>query len=482
MLINKKLLSLFNHNNLNNFLYNPYVGIDQYPRHQISLFSHHLTKYFFLLCKNAKLDYLVVNDIMDNITNHIGIITSHVAPMLLVDLSHISYFNSSFSAILLSNGFRQDKLKSGLGVRISFSNNNVINNESFHALLYWTNLKAKLIKLPDGKLVNREDIFPSANQTVNGINIRYMKTGFQNHIHKRGEVEADMEEVIITNKRITSEYDLLNTIGYSSLKYAKTDFNYLYQQSVKNTKNLIKDYETSGDILLLDYLENSVVSCQEKLLGLIVKKKIGVINCLDFNKFKISALLLKFYLPRLKINLFIGKGKTDDHLTGMELFYINYATNVFVYDQATKKRLDKQFYLKKPKIQVTKIITFGTFDTFHVGHENIINKCLSLTGDVVIGGSSDKLKIIKNKNALDPIDIRINNVRQFSKTNIIFREESLEKKDEYFQHYQSNVLVMGDDWQNKFNSPKYNSLYFKRTPNISSTQIRNEIAMKLGNE
>ncbi len=470
MLHNEKLLSLFNHNNLNNFLYNPYVGIDQYPRHQISLFSHHLTKYFFLLCKNAKLDYLVVNDIMDNITNHIGIITSHVAPMLLVDLSHISYFNSSFSAILLSNGFRQDKLKSGLGVRISFSNNNVINNNSFQALLYWTNLSGPMIRFPDGKLVTRDEISSSSNKSLGGVTIRCLKTSFQN--------PKDMDEVLKTSKTSPSECDLLNTIGYSSLKSAKTDFNYLYQQSVKNTKHLLKDYETSGDILSLDYLEDSVIGDPEKLFGLVVQKKIGAINCLDFNKFKISALLLKFYLPKLKINLFLGKGERDDHLTGLELFYLNYATNVFVYHQAMKERLDKLVYLKKPKILVTKIITFGTFDTFHVGHENIINKCLSLSRDVVIGVSSDELNSKKNKTALDPIDQRINNVRQFSKTNIIFREESLEKKGEYIRHYKSNVLVMGDDWENKFNSPKYNSLYFQRTPNISSTQIRNEIAKK----
>ena len=46
---------------------------------------------------------------------------------------------------------------------------------------------------------------------------------------------------------------------------------------------------------------------------------------------------------------------------------------------------------------------------------------------------------------------------------------------EIIKKYDCNVLIMGNDWDNKFNSPEYESIYFNRTPNISSTQLRNQL-------
>ena len=55
----------------------------------------------------------------------------------------------------------------------------------------------------------------------------------------------------------------------------------------------------------------------------------------------------------------------------------------------------------------------------------------------------------------------------------VFLEESLEKKPEYLKHYQADILVMGDDWQGKFDSMKEycDVVYLPRTPSISTTEI-----------
>jgi hydrogenase maturation factor HypF (carbamoyltransferase family) len=62
----------------------------------------------------------------------------------------------------------------------------------------------------------------------------------------------------------------------------------------------------------------------------------------------------------------------------------------------------------------------------------------------------------KNKKSFDSLQKKI---IQRSK---VFKEESLEKKNH------CNVLVMGNDWENKFNLISSNILYLPRTPGISS--------------
>ena len=62
-------------------------------------------------------------------------------------------------------------------------------------------------------------------------------------------------------------------------------------------------------------------------------------------------------------------------------------------------------------------ITFSTFDLFHRGHQNIINRCKNLSDNVVIGVSTDELnsknclsKFKKDKDILKyPTLIRIHN-------------------------------------------------------------------------
>ena len=69
----------------------------------------------------------------------------------------------------------------------------------------------------------------------------------------------------------------------------------------------------------------------------------------------------------------------------------------------------------------------------------------------------------------------MDNTKEYSKSEIMFNEESLELKPDYMKRYNCNILVMGDDWENVFNSDDYECVYFKRTPDISSTLLRNEL-------
>lgn len=121
-----------------------------------------------------------------------------------------------------------------------------------------------------------------------------------------------------------------------------------------------------------------------------------------------------------------------------------------------------------------KVITFGTFDVFHVGHVNILERARSLGSELVVGVSSDKLNF--SKKGRYPIyseEDRRHIVSALQCVDLVFSEESLEKKREYIIDYKADILVMGDDWQGKFDelSDICKVIYLPRTPSVSTTEI-----------
>ena len=120
------------------------------------------------------------------------------------------------------------------------------------------------------------------------------------------------------------------------------------------------------------------------------------------------------------------------------------------------------------------VITFGTFDVFHVGHINILQRAASLGDTLIVGVSTDKLNFEKKgRNPIYTEYDRMKIINSLRYVNLCFPEESLEKKAEYIKQYNADVLVMGDDWEGKFDYLKEfcDVVYLERTPSISTTEI-----------
>jgi glycerol-3-phosphate cytidylyltransferase len=120
------------------------------------------------------------------------------------------------------------------------------------------------------------------------------------------------------------------------------------------------------------------------------------------------------------------------------------------------------------------IITFGTYDVFHVGHVNLLQRAASLGDRLFVGVSTDALNFSKKQrypiyNQNDRMKI-INGLRY---VNLCFEEESLDLKRHYIELYRADVLVMGDDWKGKFDeySDICEVVYLDRTPSVSTTQL-----------
>ncbi|WP_349342821.1 adenylyltransferase/cytidyltransferase family protein [Marinobacter sp. MMG032] len=129
---------------------------------------------------------------------------------------------------------------------------------------------------------------------------------------------------------------------------------------------------------------------------------------------------------------------------------------------------------------LTRVLTFGTFDVFHLGHLRILERAAALGDYLVVGVSSDELN--RSKKGRFPIfsqDERLQLVGALRCVDQVFIEESLEQKRDYLVEYRADVLVMGDDWRGRFDEfgDICKVVYFQRTPAVSTTALIEKIRL-----
>lgn len=121
-----------------------------------------------------------------------------------------------------------------------------------------------------------------------------------------------------------------------------------------------------------------------------------------------------------------------------------------------------------------RIITFGTFDILHYGHIRILQRAREMGSTLIVGVSSDALNM--RKKGRTPVYSefeRMEIIKSLRCVDEVFLEESLELKREYILKHKADMLVMGNDWEGKFD--EFRDIcqvhYFERTPSISTTSI-----------
>jgi choline-phosphate cytidylyltransferase len=125
------------------------------------------------------------------------------------------------------------------------------------------------------------------------------------------------------------------------------------------------------------------------------------------------------------------------------------------------------------------VMTFGTFDVFHVGHLRVIQRAAEFGDRLVVGVSADALNVSKKGRA--PVFSeaeRLEIVAALKPVDAVFIEESLELKRQYLTEHNADVLVMGDDWAGRFDEFKdiCEVHYLARTPAISTTALIEKIS------
>lgn len=128
-----------------------------------------------------------------------------------------------------------------------------------------------------------------------------------------------------------------------------------------------------------------------------------------------------------------------------------------------------------------RVLTFGTFDLFHYGHLRILERASKLGDELYVGVSSDHFSL--SKKGYYPIykqEERMHIISSLGFVHGVFLEETMEKKREYLLQHKASVLVMGHDWEGKFDdlSDAVEVVYLPRTPLISTSELIQRIKLE----
>lgn len=123
------------------------------------------------------------------------------------------------------------------------------------------------------------------------------------------------------------------------------------------------------------------------------------------------------------------------------------------------------------------VLTYGTFDLFHIGHLNLLKRARELGDKLIVAVSTDEFNATKGKTTLMPFEHRVELVRSVRFVDEVIAESNWDQKISDVQQHQVDLFVMGSDWQGKFDflKPHCEVVYLPRTDNVSSTELKKAI-------
>ena len=123
---------------------------------------------------------------------------------------------------------------------------------------------------------------------------------------------------------------------------------------------------------------------------------------------------------------------------------------------------------------MTTVLTYGTFDLFHVGHLNLLNRLAALGDRLIVGVSTDEFNATKGKSTVVPYQDRAAIVQGIKGVDLVIPESAWDQKPRDIQEFSVDVFAMGNDWEGKFDELKNlcEVVYLPRTQGVSSTEMK----------
>ena len=123
-----------------------------------------------------------------------------------------------------------------------------------------------------------------------------------------------------------------------------------------------------------------------------------------------------------------------------------------------------------------KIITYGTFDLLHYGHINLLKRAKELGDYLIVALSTEEFNMKeKNKQSYFSYEERKTMLEAIRYVDLVIPEKNWEQKITDIKKHSVNTLVMGDDWEGKFDFLRQEGIdvvYLPRTPDVSSSKIK----------
>lgn len=123
---------------------------------------------------------------------------------------------------------------------------------------------------------------------------------------------------------------------------------------------------------------------------------------------------------------------------------------------------------------MTTVLTYGTFDLFHIGHLNLINRLSELGDRLIIAVSTDEFNAGKGKTSVVSYEDRARIIGSIKGVDLVIPETSWEQKATDIVEHGVDIFAIGEDWAGKFDDLKElcEVVYLPRTDGISSTEIK----------
>jgi len=127
------------------------------------------------------------------------------------------------------------------------------------------------------------------------------------------------------------------------------------------------------------------------------------------------------------------------------------------------------------------VYTSGTWDLFHVGHLNMIERAAKFGDFLIVGVSTDELvRNYKHRSPAIPYEERFQIIRALKYPNLVIAQH---KQFHLSCMIELNVsiIIMGDDWSGSDNpdliklKDRFNLVFLPRTKHISSTKLKKQI-------
>lgn len=128
-----------------------------------------------------------------------------------------------------------------------------------------------------------------------------------------------------------------------------------------------------------------------------------------------------------------------------------------------------------------KVITYGTFDLLHYGHINLLRRAKEQGDYLIVALSTDEFNWNeKRKKCFFTYEQRKKLLEAIRYVDLVIPEENWAQKVSDVQEFRVDTFVMGDDWEGKFDFLRdyCEVVYLPRTPEISTTQIKQELKDK----
>lgn len=130
-----------------------------------------------------------------------------------------------------------------------------------------------------------------------------------------------------------------------------------------------------------------------------------------------------------------------------------------------------------------RVFTSGSFDLFHIGHLNILEKSAALGDELIVGVSTDELiEHYKGMKPIIPFEQRMRIVESIKCVTKVVKQTKLTEIAQ-LQRENIDIVTIGDDWKGKYleglewmkSQPGKEVVYFPYTEGVSTTMIKREI-------